>query len=97
MKKYFLIVSAKVENQEHVASYKEVAAPIMKKFGGIMPPKNYKVGKILAGDLSPEFLLKIEFPNNQSIIDAFNSEEYLKIIPTRDLGFSNVSIYTVEE
>lgn len=96
MSKHYLVVSASIQNEKTVASYKEAAGPIMKKFGGIMPPENFKVTSILAGQLMPQFLLRVEFPSLDLIQKAFSSDEYQKLIEIRDQGFSNLSIYTIE-
>lgn len=97
MGKHYLIVSGSIRNEQKVNEYKNSAGPLMKKFGGVMPPESFKVTGIIAGELRPQFLLRVEFPALVNIQEAFNSEEYLKLISTRDEGYSNLSIYCVEE
>jgi len=97
MSKTYLIVLGSPNNEEKIKAYKEVAGPIMKKYDGIMPPKNYKVEEILAGNLNPTSMLRVEFPSKENIVNAFNDPEYLAVINDRDEGFSNLSIFTISE
>ncbi len=61
-----------------------------------MPPESYKVEKVLAGSLSPEFLLRIEFPSQEIIEAAFNDPDYRSVISKRDEGFAELSILIVK-
>ena len=97
LEKNYVVVTGSVADVAMVNAYKEVAGPIMKKFGGVMPPQSYKVGEVLAGNFKSEFLLKIEFPNLESIAGAFGAEEYKAVIGERDQGFSDLNIFILTE
>lgn len=96
MSKHYLIVIGAVKDEERVQAYKQIAGPVMKEFGGVMPPENFEVTSTLAGSLNPSFLLRVEFPSLQNIKNAFESEQYKSVVSDRDEGFSNLSIFTVE-
>jgi len=91
----YLIVSGRISDKATVEEYKSLAGPVLKKHNAILPPENYKVSNVLAGDSSPEFLLRIPFPTTEDINKAFADPEYLKVISLRDKGFSELSIYSV--
>jgi len=95
MSKFSVIVSGHIKNQEKVDAYKSVAGPIMKKYGAVMPPQPFKVEKVLAGKAIPSFMLKIEFPNKENIMAAFNDPNYANIIKDRDDGFGDLSIFII--
>lgn len=88
-----LVVSANIRDLEKVKSYKEVAGKVLKRHGGEFPPKSREVTTILAGENSPKMLLEVNFPNEDSIMKAFNDPEYKAVISLRDEGFSDLSIF----
>ena len=92
----YLLVSGSIDDQKKVAEYKEVAGPIMKKYGGRMPPENYQVLKVLAGAPRPTFMTRVAFPGRQEIEDAFNDPEYKTVVCLRDEGFGDLGILIVE-
>jgi len=91
-----VIVSGKINNQEKVDAYKSVAGPIMKKHGATMPPHTYKVSKVVDGQATPSFMLKIEFPDKDKAMAAFNDPDYTAVIRERDEGFGDLSIFFIE-
>ncbi len=92
-----VIVSGNVKNQEKVDLYKSVAGPVMKKHNAAMPPSSYKVSNIVAGSAMPSFMLKIDFPNQENAIAAFNDSDYLAAIEDRDNGFGDLSIFMIDQ
>ena len=97
MNECVVIVSGNINNQEKVDAYKNVAGPVMKKYGAIMPPKSYNVRSVMAGQASPSFMLQIEFSDKENAIAAFNDEDYKAVISERDEGFGGLSIYMIEQ
>lgn len=91
-----VIVSGNIHDQAKVDAYKNVAGPIMKKYGAVMPPQSFNVSEIITGEVSPSFMLKIEFSEKESAIAAFNDPEYIDVISTRDDGFGDLSIFIIE-
>ncbi len=91
-----VIVSGYINNQEKVDSYKKVAGAVMKKYGAVMPPNSYAVTKVIAGQSTPSFMLRIEFPDKQKAEQAFIDPDYISVIKDRDEGFGDLSIMMVE-
>lgn len=96
MNEYAVIVSGNIKNQEKVDIYKSIAGPIMKKYGATMPPLSYRVSEVVAGQASPSFMLKIEFPDKGKAMAAFNDPDYTAVIGDRDEGFGDLSIFVIE-
>jgi len=96
MNQFAIIVSGNIKNQEKVDAYKSIAGPIMKKYGATMPPQSYRVSEIVAGQASPSFMLKIEFPDKDKVMAAFNDPDYTTAIKDRDEGFGDLSIFVIE-
>jgi uncharacterized protein (DUF1330 family) len=90
-----VIVSGNIHNQTKVDTYKNVAGPVMKKYGAVMPPKTYQVSEIIAGQVTPSFMLKIEFSDKEKAIAAFDDPEYQAVINIRDEGFGDLSIFMI--
>lgn len=97
MKKSYLVVIGKIHDIEKVNRYRSVAGPIMKKYGGKMPPMNYTIGNIYAGEIKPTFMLQIEFPSTNDINNALTDKEYIKIISDRDEGFADLCIFCITQ
>jgi len=96
MSEFAVVVSGNILNQAKADAYKSIAGPIMKKYGATMPPHSYKVSQIIAGDVSPSFMLKIEFPNRKKAMAAFDDPDYKAVINERDAGFGDLSIFLIE-
>lgn len=96
MQECTVIVSGNINNQEKVDAYKSVAGPIMKKYGATMPPQSYKVSDVIAGQVKPSFMLKIEFSDKEQAAAAFNDPDYQAVITERDEGFGDLSIFMIE-
>jgi len=97
MSKTYLTVLGSPKDEVKIKAYKEVAGPVMGKYGGVMPPTNYKVEEILVGDFAPSFILRVEFPSKENILNAFNDPEYVGAVEDRDAGFANLSIFIISE
>jgi len=96
MLKCAVIVSGYINDQEKVDAYKNVAGPIMKRYGATMPPQSYKVSEVIAGNTSPSFMLKIEFSDKEKAMAAFKDADYTAVIAERDEGFGDLSIFIIE-
>jgi len=97
MSKTYLTVFGSPRDEVKIMAYKKVAGPVMKKYGGVMPPVNYTVEDILVGEFTPSFMLRVEFPSKESILSAFNDPEYVGAVADRDEGFANLSIFIISE
>ncbi len=97
MKKNYLIVLGKINDSVKVERYRNIAGPIMKQYGGIMPPVNYTVESVYVGKMSPTFMLQVEFPSVSNIDNALADQEYIKVISDRDEGFSDLCIFCISK
>ena len=75
MKGYWVSLYTKVENQENLKKYSEVATPIIKSFGGIPLVRGGKHETFEGDDFSRTVVW--EFPSYEKAIECHNSKEYL--------------------
>ena len=75
MKGYWVSLYTKVENQENLKKYSEVATPIIKSFGGIPLVRGGKHETFEGDDFSRTVVW--EFPSYEKAIEWHNSKEYL--------------------
>ena len=75
MKAYWVSLYTKVENQENLKKYSEVATPIIKSFGGIPLVRGGKHETFEGVDFSRTVVW--EFPSYEKAIECHNSKEYL--------------------
>ena len=75
MKAYWVSLYTKVENQENLKKYSEVATPIIKSFGGIPLVRGGKHETFEGDDFSRTVVW--EFPSYEKAIECHNSTEYL--------------------
>lgn len=59
--------------------------------GGVVTRKHGIVSNAGSGP-KPDFLIEVQYPSEQQATSAFNSSEYLQIVPLRDAVFSEVQI-----
>lgn len=93
----FLLVFGSPADKAKIERYKKAAGPIMKKYGVILPPQQFKVSSVIKGNSQPKFLNYVEFPEQQNILDALNDPAYLKVINDRDEGFKDLNIFIVNQ
>ena len=74
MKGYWVSLYTKVENQENLKKYSEVATPIIKSFGGIPLVRGGKYETFEGDDFSRTVVW--EFPSYEKAIECHNSKEY---------------------
>ena len=77
MKKgYWVSLYFKIDNQENIKKYSELATPIIKSYGGVPLVRGGK-SQSFEGD---NFLRTVvwEFPNYQKAIECHDSKEYQK-------------------
>ena len=75
MKAYWISLYTKVENQNNLKKYSEVATPIIKSFGGIPLVRGGKHETFEGDDFSRTVVW--EFPSYEKAIECHNSKEYL--------------------
>ena len=96
--KNFLIIEATAnpENPEALKSYLSSAPVITKEYGGVAVAK-YNVETALDEADKPSMVAVMSFPDRASIENLFNDPEYKKLIPLRDLAFSDVRFFICNE
>jgi uncharacterized protein (DUF1330 family) len=75
MKAYWISLYTKVENQDNLKKYSEVAIPIIKNFGGVPIIRGGKHETFEGDDFSRTVVW--EFPSYEKAIECHNSKEYL--------------------
>ena len=75
MKAYWVSLYTKVENQENLKKYSEVATPIIKSFGGIPLVRGGKHETFEGDDFSRTVVW--EFPSYEKAIECHDCKEYL--------------------
>lgn len=61
-------------------------------YGGFISLSNYSFEQNLGNGLLPDFIVIVEYKSKEKVIQSLNSDEYLSIIPLRDLVFKEVKI-----
>ena len=64
--------------------YEIVGATIVEK---------YPVSHNVFGGEKPDFVMVVEFPNVEAFQKLFASEQYNKLVPYRDKGFSKLDVF----
>lgn len=64
--------------------YQEVGATVTDRFPII---------QVAMGDEKPDFIMVVEFPNEQALQKLFSSEEYQKLIPSREKAFKKLNVF----
>ena len=75
MKAYWISLYTKVENQDNLKRYSEVATPVIKSFGGVPLVRGGKHETFEGDDFSRTVVW--EFPSYENAIECHNSKEYL--------------------
>lgn len=86
--KIFLVIIATINPQEREA-FEYYKTEINKQYEsvGAEVTKRYPILQSLTGSEKPDFILVVEFPNQEALQKLFTSEEYQKISPYREKGF----------
>lgn len=92
--KLFLIIFGFINAQEkeafeHYASnmrtlYEQVDAKIVDR---------YPIAQTLIGEDSPDFMLVVEFPDQEAFVELFSSKAYQDLVPYRQKGFEKLQVY----
>ncbi len=64
--------------------YESVGAVIIEK---------YPIIHNAVGEERPDFVMIVEFPNQQAFQKLFSSEEYKKLVPYREKGFTKLNVF----
>jgi len=64
--------------------YQDVGAVIVDK---------YPIVHNVFGGEKPDFIMVVEFPNQESFQELFASEDYKKLVPYREKGFNKLNVF----
>ena len=82
---HLIIVEADIKNPAWVPDYLENVTPLVLKHGGSYLTRSQSV-ELLEGDSKPQFSLVAKFPDKESALRFYNSEEYKPYKSARQLG-----------
>ena len=85
-----VVVLASVKNPEKFQEYGAAAAPTAASFGGEVISRG--VSSALHGDKPGELMVIIQYPTKDAAENWYNSNEYQKLVPTRDEGIDSIFI-----
>ena len=94
MDKIILIVLASINPAEKEAAETYVhEVSIMQENAGALTLDRHPIAETFIGDLTVNVVAIVEFPNQASFDSVFKSEEYVRLIPLRDKGFSQLNAF----
>ena len=60
-------------------------------------PIKYPIKHSVIGKEKPDFIMVVEFPNQEVLEKLFNSKDYKKLIPYRNKAFKNLQVFIAEK
>ncbi|WP_439132482.1 DUF1330 domain-containing protein [Polaribacter sp.] len=60
-------------------------------------PVKYPIKRGVIGKEKPDFIMVVEFPNQESMEKLFTSEDYKKLIPYRNKAFTDLKVFISEK
>jgi len=92
--KSLMIVNAVLNpNEKEAFTYYSEHSSSLFKDAGAKPVGKYKVAQNIVGSKKLHVVVVMEFPNNQAIIDVFESEAYKKLLSFRDKAFTELEVF----
>jgi len=92
-KKTLVVTSTPNPNeQEALQKYVVAVMPLLLDLGGTVV-KRSMITDTYFGKRNFTFLLIMDFPSKQALINMFDSDTYKDLIPVRDKGFENINIF----
>ena len=92
--KIFMIVIGLVNPEEpeafdhYVTSMRDLYASVGAEIIG-----RYPVFHVAVGEEKPDFVLIVEFPNEETLRSLSESADYKTLVPYRDKAFKNLTVY----
>lgn len=90
-----IVATINPNGKKELSHYLEKTEILYKKVNA-KPIYKFKITKTLIGEQAPSIVSIIEFPNNNSLNDVFESNAYKELIPTREKAFSKLEAYISE-
>ncbi|MGL1932230.1 MAG: DUF1330 domain-containing protein [Desulfotalea sp.] len=79
------------EHQEALNEYVKGVMPLLLNLGGVVIKRSL-VTDTYHGHKHFTFLLVMDFPSKQSLLEVFESADYKSLIPMREKGFKTIDI-----
>ncbi len=71
--------------------YVQGVMPLYRNIGGVVV-KQSQFDELYAGNLFFTYLLIMDFPSKQALVDMFNGDAYQRLVPLRDQAFQKINI-----
>ena len=96
--KIFLIIIGFINPQER-ESFNHYSTEINQLYenAGAKVTGRYPIVQTLVGEEKPNFILVVEFPDQEALQKLFTSEEYKKLVPYREKAFSKLNVFISKE
>lgn len=96
--KIFFIIIGFINPQEQ-ESFKHYSTEINKLYESVGAEVigRYPIAQTLLGEEKPDFLLVVEFPNQQALQNLLTSKEFQDLAPYREKAFSKISVFISTE
>ncbi len=79
------------DSDDDYNAYLGVAGKLLFGAGGTIKAQYEKTSQ-LAGDEGPQQVLVMDFPDERSAAEVFDSDEYLSVVANRDRAFDRLSV-----
>ncbi|WP_282088954.1 DUF1330 domain-containing protein [Aquimarina algiphila] len=88
--------SPNLDEIEALQKYVKEVMPLLLDIGGTVI-KRSKIEDVYHGEQKFVFLLVMDFPSKENVINLLNSKAYQNLIPNRDKGFSEINILFADD
>lgn len=85
------MVSINDDEPMALAEYFRVTGPLL-EMAGAKIKKSFSINEVVVGHRPAKTVFIVEYPDMAAIDKVFKSQEYLDVIPSRDLAFSEYSV-----
>jgi len=82
--------------QEAMQEYVQGVMPLLLELGGVVV-KRSMLTDTYHGEKAFTFLLIMDFPSKQALINMFESDAYQLLIPIREKGFKKIDIFFADD
>ncbi len=91
--KIILIIIAFV-NPNETESFNHYVTHIREMYTSVgAKPVKYPVDHMVLGDEKPDFIMVVEFPNQEALQELFMSKEYNELAPFREKAFNKLNVF----
>ena len=91
-----VVSTSNPENVKDLQVYVEKVMPLFYAIHGRVVNRS-KINHAIKGEAPGEYLLVMDFPSKQSLLELFESKEYKALIPWREKGFRDINVLFADE